>query len=249
MPYRAETRDGRIRPPPRTGRGISPCMRSSSNHDTQAQVAGPITLSCAKAERFHQILKRHLARQPKPVTVARLQAQLDRVGTCFNTASTRSGPRWAIGRRTPADAFAARTKATPKTRRSPPRATIEFVSTASTRSAPVTLRYRSKLFPHRNRPGLRREQGTFSSSTTSTSGSSPRTGKYSASRPLTRQGPTSPVDEPRTLMRPRIVRVVPRHDNFGRLLFEPALHRRRRPVTLRSRHPSYGVAMGHVLTT
>lgn len=137
----------------------------------------------------------------------------------------------------------------PKTRRSPPRATIEFVSTASTRSAPVTLRYRSKLFPHRNRPGLRREQGTFSSSTTSTSGSSPRTGKYSASRPLTRQGPTSPVDEPRTLMRPRIVRVVPRHDNFGRLLFEPALHRRRRPVTLRSRHPPYGVAMGHVLTT
>ena len=34
--------------------------------------------TCGKVERFHQTLKKHLARQPKPATVAQLQAQLER---------------------------------------------------------------------------------------------------------------------------------------------------------------------------
>ena len=98
--------------------------------------------TCGKVERFHQTLKKHLARQPKPATVAELQAQLDRFGTYYNTVR----PHRGIGRRTPAQAFAARTKATPK---KPPiiaeghhRVRQDRVDKSGT----VTLRYRSKLF-------------------------------------------------------------------------------------------------------
>jgi hypothetical protein len=66
--------------------------------------------TCGKVERFHQTLKKWLAKQPQAETIAALQAQLDRFRAYYNTVR----PHRALGRRTPAEAFAARTKATPR---------------------------------------------------------------------------------------------------------------------------------------
>jgi transposase InsO family protein len=107
-----------------------------------------------KVERFHQTLKKHLARQPKPATLAELQAQLDRFSTYYNTVR----PHRAIGRRTPAQAFAARTKATPK---NPPITAEGHHRVRQDRidqGGSVTLRYRSSV-SHRRRQGLRRPAG------------------------------------------------------------------------------------------
>jgi len=75
----------------------------------------PITSSpyhpqtCGKVERFHQTLKKWLARQPRAATMAELQAQLDTFRDYYNTVR----PHRALGRRTPAQAYAARPKAAP----------------------------------------------------------------------------------------------------------------------------------------
>jgi transposase InsO family protein len=65
--------------------------------------------TCGKVERFHQTLKRWLARQPSAPTVEALQAQLDWFRDYYNTVR----PHRALGRRTPAEAFAARPRAQP----------------------------------------------------------------------------------------------------------------------------------------
>jgi transposase InsO family protein len=65
--------------------------------------------TCGKVERVHQTLKRWLTKQPPPRTVAELQAQLDRFASYYNQVR----PHRALGRRTPAAAFAARPKAIP----------------------------------------------------------------------------------------------------------------------------------------
>jgi hypothetical protein len=65
--------------------------------------------SCGKVERFHQTLKRRLAKQPPAATLAELQAQLDNFATYYNTIR----PHRSLRRRTPAEAFTARTKAAP----------------------------------------------------------------------------------------------------------------------------------------
>ena len=62
-----------------------------------------------KVERFHQTLKRWLAKQDRPADLADLQALLDRFRAYYNQVR----PHRAIGRRTPAEAFAAREKAGP----------------------------------------------------------------------------------------------------------------------------------------
>jgi transposase InsO family protein len=97
--------------------------------------------TCGKVERFHQTLKKWLANQRRPATVTGLQTQLDRFHTYYNTIR----PHRAIGRRTPAQAFTARTKATP---RRPPitvparhRVRRDRVDNNGT----VTLRYQSRL--------------------------------------------------------------------------------------------------------
>jgi transposase InsO family protein len=68
-----------------------------------------------KIERFHQTLKRWLGRQPAAVDLAGLQAQLDTFRTVYNEQR----PHRAIGRCTPASAYAARPKAHPAGRGSP----------------------------------------------------------------------------------------------------------------------------------
>jgi Integrase core domain len=60
--------------------------------------------ACGKVERFHQTLKRWLAKQPTAATVVELQAQLDQFASYYNTQR----PHRALGRGTPAAAFTAR---------------------------------------------------------------------------------------------------------------------------------------------
>ena len=97
--------------------------------------------TCGKVERFHQTLKKWLARRPRPATTAGLQAQLDRFRAYYNTVR----PHRALGRRTPAQAFAARTKAKPR------RAGITIPAQHRVRrdridnGGKVTLRYHSRL--------------------------------------------------------------------------------------------------------
>lgn len=65
--------------------------------------------TCGKVERFHQTLKKHLARQPAAKSLVDLQAQLDRFVACYNEAR----PHRSLGRRTPREAFDSRLKARP----------------------------------------------------------------------------------------------------------------------------------------
>ncbi len=65
--------------------------------------------TCGKVERFHQTLKRWLAKQRAARTIDELQAQLDRFAIYYNTVR----PHRALDRRTPSAVFGARPKATP----------------------------------------------------------------------------------------------------------------------------------------
>jgi transposase InsO family protein len=65
--------------------------------------------TCGKVERFHQTQKKWLAAQPPAITIADLQRQLDRFRRYYNAVR----PHRATGRRTPAEAYTARPKATP----------------------------------------------------------------------------------------------------------------------------------------
>jgi transposase InsO family protein len=65
--------------------------------------------TCGKVERFHQTLKRYLAKQDPARDLAELQRQLDGFRAYYNEVR----PHRAIGRRTPAEAFDARPKAAP----------------------------------------------------------------------------------------------------------------------------------------
>jgi transposase InsO family protein len=97
--------------------------------------------TCGKVERFHQTLKKHLARQSRPATLAQLQAQLDRFADYYN----HQRPHRAVGRRTPAEAFAARTKAVPRLAPMVAEGHHRLRRDRIDKSGRVTLRYRSRL--------------------------------------------------------------------------------------------------------
>jgi transposase InsO family protein len=65
--------------------------------------------TCGKVERFHQTLKRYLAKQDPALTKRQLQAQLDSFVAYYNELR----PHRGLERRTPAEAFAARERAYP----------------------------------------------------------------------------------------------------------------------------------------
>ena len=65
--------------------------------------------TCGKVERFHQTLKKWLEHQPKARAVSELQVQLDWFRRYYNEVR----PHRALGRATPASAFAARPPAVP----------------------------------------------------------------------------------------------------------------------------------------
>jgi transposase InsO family protein len=95
--------------------------------------------TCGKVERFHQTLKRWLAKQSRTSTIAELQDQLDRFRTYYNEIR----PHRAIGRRTPAEAYAARPNATPRG----PKVLVHcrVRHDRIDRGGGVTLRYDSRL--------------------------------------------------------------------------------------------------------
>jgi transposase InsO family protein len=66
--------------------------------------------TCGKVERFHQTMKKFVAKQDPALTKKQLQGQLDRFVAYYNTVR----PHRAIGRRTPLAAFEARGKAYPR---------------------------------------------------------------------------------------------------------------------------------------
>jgi transposase InsO family protein len=65
--------------------------------------------TCGKVERFHQTLKRFLAKQAPPISIAHLQTQLDAFRSYYNQRR----PHRALGQRTPLAAFNARLRARP----------------------------------------------------------------------------------------------------------------------------------------
>ena len=96
--------------------------------------------TCGKVERFHQTMKKYLAAQDPPATKKQLQGQIDRFVAYYNTVR----PHRAIARKTPLQAFEARSKAYPtgpKIDVSGYRVRRDKVD----RSGTVTLRYRSRL--------------------------------------------------------------------------------------------------------
>jgi transposase InsO family protein len=93
-----------------------------------------------KVERFHQTMKKYLAKQDPVTTKKQLQRQLDLFVSYYNTVR----PHRAIGRRTPAEVFAARDRSHPLGPK---------IDTAGYRvrndkidkTGAVTLRYRGRL--------------------------------------------------------------------------------------------------------
>jgi hypothetical protein len=97
--------------------------------------------TCGKVERFHQTLKRFLARQEPAATIEELQVQLDRFRSYYNTVR----PHRAIGRRTPAEAFGARPKAAPSLARLAVPGRFRLRRDKVDITGVVTLRHNSRL--------------------------------------------------------------------------------------------------------
>ena len=96
--------------------------------------------TCGKVERFHQTMKKFLAKQDPAHNPRALQRQLDVFVDYYNTVR----PHRAIGRRRPLEAFEARTKAKPRllgVELDGYRARHDKVDS----SGVVTLRYRGRL--------------------------------------------------------------------------------------------------------
>ena len=87
--------------------------------------------TCGKVERFHQTLKKWLARQDPAATIGGLQTQLDTFAAYYNPQR----PHRAIGRRTPAEAWKARPRAIPARQGIHSASTSASAATASTPTA------------------------------------------------------------------------------------------------------------------
>jgi transposase InsO family protein len=92
-----------------------------------------------KVERFHQTLKKWLTAQPPAPTIAVLQGQLDRFLRYYNTIR----PHRAVDRRTPAQAYTARAKATPAKPTIPVHYRVRRDQVDS--GGVITIRYNSQL--------------------------------------------------------------------------------------------------------
>jgi len=97
--------------------------------------------TCGKVERFHQTLKKFLARQPKAHTIAELQAQVDRFVAYYNDIR----PHRAKRRMTPRAAFDSRDKARPRAVSTAHSRELRVRHDKIDKDGSVTLRYRSKL--------------------------------------------------------------------------------------------------------
>ncbi len=97
--------------------------------------------TCGKVERLHQTLKRFLAKQDPADSLETLQTQLDRFRSYYNEVR----PHRAIGRRTPAEAFAARPKASPSNVGLPIPGRFRVRRDKIDITGVVTIRHNSKL--------------------------------------------------------------------------------------------------------
>jgi transposase InsO family protein len=97
--------------------------------------------TCGKVERLHQTLKKFLLRQGTIATVAELQALLDTFRAYYNEVR----PHRAIGRRTPAEASAARPKARPSNQALPVPGRFRLRRDKVDITGVVTLRHDSRL--------------------------------------------------------------------------------------------------------
>jgi transposase InsO family protein len=95
--------------------------------------------TCGKVERFHQTMKRFLAKQAGPVSFAHLQLQLDAFRDYYN----QQRPHRALGGRTPLTAFNARLKAKPDPAQTPTHYRVR--KDKVDRFGRVTLRYLGRL--------------------------------------------------------------------------------------------------------
>ena len=95
--------------------------------------------TCGKVERFHQTLKRFLARQAPPHSIAELQLQLDTFRAFYN----HHRPHRALDGQTPLVAFTARLKAHPIG--ATPEAHFRVRHDRVDKAGKVTLRYLSRL--------------------------------------------------------------------------------------------------------
>jgi transposase InsO family protein len=94
--------------------------------------------TCGKVERFHQTLKKYLARQPAAPSLEALQAQLDRFARYYNEER----PHRALGRQTPREVYDAKVKARPSAK---VETHFRVRHDKVDRSGKLTLRYESKL--------------------------------------------------------------------------------------------------------
>src|SRR5690349_7788194 len=170
------------------GSGMTSFERYLARHRVRLRHSTPYhPQTCGKVERFHQTLKKWLARQPRAAaTMAELQAQLDTFRDYYNTVR----PHRALGRRTPVQAYAARPKAAPTA------APLTIPKHCRVRrdkidpSGVLTLRHNSRL--HHIGIGRRHAGPTSGCSSRSyTSASSPKTANYYASSPSTQRATTS----------------------------------------------------------
>ena len=97
--------------------------------------------TCGKVERFHQTLKRWLARQRRARTIAELQAQVDRFVAYYNEIR----PHRAVGRQTPRTAFLERDRARPCGPRIVVGAGVRVRRDRIDNNGKVTLRHRTRL--------------------------------------------------------------------------------------------------------
>lgn len=95
--------------------------------------------TCGKVERFHQTLKRYLAKQPRPGSLGELQAQLDRFAAYYNDQR----PHRGLARRTPREVFDAKLKAHPPAH--VPAGHFRVRHDRIDKTGCVTLRYASRL--------------------------------------------------------------------------------------------------------
>jgi hypothetical protein len=97
--------------------------------------------TCGKVERFHQTLKKFLAKRPPADTIAELQAQVDRFVAYYNHVR----PHRAKNRKTPKGAFDSRAKARPIKREDTFTRELRVRHDRVDAHGVVTIRYRSRL--------------------------------------------------------------------------------------------------------
>jgi transposase InsO family protein len=97
--------------------------------------------TCGKVERFHQTLKKYLARQPLARSIAELQAQIDRFIAYYNDVR----PHRARNRMTPRAAFDARDKARPDGPKIGRRKGVRVRQDRVDKAGKVTLRHAGRL--------------------------------------------------------------------------------------------------------